>query len=193
MRTYAFVGVVALSLFLSLRVKAEEGVYPARLFARVENGVAFVVSKPQTDRFHPGYQGVLDLGVERGWLDLKATGMLFELPGKKAYNGEDAVFGGAGAGFRVRPPAGMLSFDPFLDATAMCVFANSLARFGYTFAVGAHFDVTDNGALRMGPVVRYTQVTGRNNPAYDDRDAHLISVGLSFELGESKTSVRGQH
>jgi outer membrane protein OmpA-like peptidoglycan-associated protein len=157
---------------------------------KVEPGVAFPLTRPQSDRFDVGFGGAAKLLYGLGpYLDLTAGVSAFGLP--RASGSPSTGTGtawGYGGGLRLKRPHDALSaggVSPWVDGDALYVRTGSLNRAGFAAAVGVAVPVGEARTFWVGPYVRYQQVFGRGSGAVDGRDAKVLLAGLSFEVGRS--------
>lgn len=154
---------------------------------RIEPGVAIPLSAPQSDLYGIGgaqtakaYFGLgryLDIGPTVGFMLLPAKAELAE-------GGTAWMFGG---GLRLKRPhdaVGAFGISPWLDADALFIRTGNLNRPGFDVAVGLSIPVGETRTFWIGPFVRYTHIGQTNaTPGFDNRDAKVLSLGLSFEAG----------
>jgi hypothetical protein len=173
-----------------VRAEATPAAPWSNAFARLELAGASPLGSPQSDRFHPGFQGVANGGVGWRWVDLKLTAHFQVLPPKGALSEEAAVVGGVGGGFRLKVPGELLRQTPFLDVDLLYARTATLDRFAYSLAIGVHFPIDDAHQFRLGPVLRFLHITNPDRPNFDDRDSYLLTAGVSLELGMYRPSAR---
>jgi hypothetical protein len=65
------------------------------------------------------------------------------------------------------------------------VRTGGLDRFGLTLGAGVSFPLAPTRNAWLGPFVRYMQIVQPDRMGFDDTDAKMLFVGLSFELGVS--------
>jgi outer membrane protein OmpA-like peptidoglycan-associated protein len=160
------------------------------LSGKVEPGVAFPLTKQQSQRFDLGAGGAAKLLYGLGpYLDVSAGVLVFALPvATNSLSSGTGTAWGYGPGLRLKRPHDAETFygvSPWIDADALYVRTGALNRFG--FAVGAGLSVP-LGAERkfwLGPYIRYEQVVGTAGVNFDSRDAKVLLVGLSLEFGSS--------
>lgn len=182
--------VIPLLLVLALPSAADAEEYGGR----IEPGLAFPLTSPQSDRFKFGAEvsikGYWGLGR---YLDVQA-GVNMAAFGTK--NGVHPTYGGTSwsdsLGLRLkRPhdqaPGGTIlqAMAPWVDADALYVRTGSLDRFGMAIGVGAAFPLDQRRLLWLGPFVRYMQIVQEEGDAFDGGDARFLFVGAAFEFGAS--------
>jgi outer membrane protein OmpA-like peptidoglycan-associated protein len=162
------------------------------LTLRVEPGVAFPLTQPQTDRYKVGGDLVLKptLGLTP-WLDASLVGSALVLPAK-ASNTDAGLALGVGAGLRIKRPhdesntgRGWTAVSPWLDGDVQYVRTGPLDRAALSLGAGASVPTSDARTLWVGPFVRYMDIVDSLNPrvGIDNSDAHVLIVGVSFEFG----------
>lgn len=161
---------------------------------RVEPGLAFPLTSPQSDRFKFG----AEVSVKGYWglsryLDAQAGVNMIALGTK---NGVTPSEGGTAwsdsLGLRLKRPhdqaPGGSFFQagaPWIDADALYVRTGGLDRFGMSIGLGAAFPMDQRRLLWLGPFVRYMQIVQEQGDAFDGGDARLLFFGLAFEFGSS--------
>jgi outer membrane protein OmpA-like peptidoglycan-associated protein len=161
---------------------------------KVEPGVAVPLSAPQTQRFTPGgdvsFKGYLGLGR---YFDAQAG---FSVLGLGAASGSmPSTIGTAWSdslGLRFKRPhdgslerGGFYAASPWIDADGLYVRTGGLDRFGLTFGAGVSFPLARKRNAWLGPFVRYMQIVQSEHRGFDDGDARVLLLGLTFELGTS--------
>jgi hypothetical protein len=182
------IGLAAFALVTASVAIPSAGEAEPDLFGRGEATLAVPLSAPQTDRFYPGFQGLVNGGLSFDWVDLKLTALVLALPDKDTPTSHDSsVVGGFGGGVRLKVPDGRYRFTPWLDTDLLYARSSSLNRLGYSVALGAHATPGRQDWLQLGPVIRFTQIVDSDQSHFDSRDAFLLSMGLSVELGHVST------
>lgn len=153
---------------------------------KVEPALAIPLTAPQSQIYDVG--GGQSMKVLVGltpYLDIGPTVSLLALPAA-ADNAESGVAWGFGGGLRLKTPraaerhSGML---PWLDFDLLYVRTGGLNRPGFALAAGLAFPIGEARALWIGPFVRYMQTVQPARAGYDNRDAKIALLGVSFELG----------
>ncbi|HUS31401.1 MAG TPA: OmpA family protein [Kofleriaceae bacterium] len=81
-------------------------------------------------------------------------------------------------------PGGRLSaISPWVDADLNYVRTGPLNRPGFAAAVGVALPLDENRKLWFGPFARYSQIVQGDRAGFDNRDAKILSIGLSLEVG----------
>jgi outer membrane protein OmpA-like peptidoglycan-associated protein len=156
---------------------------------KVETGVAFPLSVPQSDIFDTGGgQTVKGLWALNPNWDLGPSATYTTLPTKSGQSeaGTAWTFGGSVRFKRSHSapdndPLGALS--PWLDVDALYVATGDLSRPGFAAAVGVAVPIGRARAVWLGPFVRYFQILEGTRTGFDDNDAKILSLGLSLEVG----------
>ncbi|HEY5960479.1 MAG TPA: OmpA family protein, partial [Polyangiaceae bacterium] len=82
-----------------------------------------------------------------------------------------------------RDDDGSFAVSPWVDVNALYVRTGDLNRPGFAAAAGLSVPVGDSRAFRIGPFVRYFQILQGSPNGSDNRDAKILSLGISFEAG----------
>lgn len=168
------------------------GPLPARagaLALKLEAGASFPFTEPQSQRFGAGagvtFKALWPLGA---YVDVGPSANFLALSNEVS----DADTGRAfafGASVRVKRPHASLdtnlfrAISPWADADALYVRTGDLNRAGFALAAGVGFPLGAARAVWLGPYVRYFQILQPERDGYDNRDAKLLTVGLSLEVG----------
>lgn len=161
-----------------------------QLSLRLEPGLAVALTEPQSDMTEAGFSQTvkLFLGITP-YLQVGPTAAFTTLPAGPAM----ADAGGAwsfGGGVRVMRPHdaapgrhGLHAISPWVDADILYVRTGDLDRPGYTAAVGLAIPVDDSRKFWIGPFVRYFQIGQGERMGFDNRDAKVVTIGVSLEVG----------
>lgn len=153
---------------------------------RYEPGVAIALTRPQSKLYEAGAgQSLKAMFGLTPWLDVGPTGTMMFLP-PEAANTESGVAWGLGAGARLKRPHDQQTFagvSPWIDADLLYVRTGDLNRPGFDAAVGLSFPIGEARAFWVGPFLRYMQIIQPDRVGYDNHDAKLLTVGISFEVG----------
>jgi outer membrane protein OmpA-like peptidoglycan-associated protein len=161
---------------------------------KVEPGFAVPLGTPQNALFTAG--GDVSL---KGYLGL---GRYFDLQAGVSFLGLGAAAGtmpstegtawSESLGLRFQRPhdadlqrGGFYAGSPWIDADALHVRTGELDRFGLTLGAGVSFPLAPRRNTWLGPFVRYMQIVQPDRMGFDDTDAKVLLVGLTFELGTS--------
>lgn len=178
-RTFA-IPFVAVGLFVPTVAHATD------FSLKVEPGVAIPLTSPQSDLYDiGGAQSVKGLfGVTR-WLDLGPAVSFMMLPSTTA-GADSGVVWGFGGGLRLKRPHDAVSawgISPWLDADMLYMRTGPLNRPGFDVGVGASVPIGEERMFWIGPFVRYVQTIQLDRDGFDNRDAKVLQIGLSFEFG----------
>jgi len=153
---------------------------------KVEPGVTIPLSAPQSQIYSAGAsQSVKLLFGLTPFLDLGPSTSFTILPNRISGQ-ESGVAWTFGGGLRLHRPHDAVSFygiSPWLDADLLYVRTGPLNRLGFDAAAGLSFPVTASRSFWVGPFVRYLHVGQPERAGFDNRDAKLFTIGLSFEFG----------
>ena len=166
---------------------------PAQLgdFAlKVEPGVAFPLTHPQSQVFKVGGgQTIKALLTLNKYLDVGPSATFITLPAETSPNEAGAAwtFGG---GLRVKRPhdapdhEAFYAIAPWADADALYVRTGGLNRAGFAVAAGLSVPIGESRIFWIGPFVRYLQIIQEpSRTGFDNRDAKILSLGVSLEVG----------
>jgi outer membrane protein OmpA-like peptidoglycan-associated protein len=153
---------------------------------KLEPGVSIPLSSPQSSVYDVGGSESLKalFGITP-YLDLGPTASFTLLPAS-VDGRESGVVWGLGGGARLKGPrdADSSRFSPWADADLFFVRSGDLNRPGFDLAAGLAIAVGDERSYWVGPFVRYMQVIQPARDGYDNRDAKILTLGLSVEFGE---------
>jgi outer membrane protein OmpA-like peptidoglycan-associated protein len=160
-----------------------------QLSFKLEPGVAWPLTEPQSQLFKLGGGGSLKaLWSLSPYLDVGPAFTVLLLPSETSGQESGRAFA-YGLGLRLKGPhfsrsgERATSMSPWVDADASYVRTGGLGRFGYDIGAGLAFPVGSNKAVWIGPFVRYFQIAAHDRPGVDTRDAKLLIVGLSIDVG----------
>lgn len=188
MRHSILMAAVAAVAFASTTARADG----PTLTLRVEPAVAVPLTQPQSGRFDPG--GDLAVRPSLGltpWLDANLALQGMVLPSRVNGEGAGSLLG-IGAGLRLKRPhdssnegTGFSAASPWIDADAELVGTGPLARASLSLGAGVSVPTGADRSVWVGPFVRYEDIVNRSdtNPGFNNADAHVLLVGLSFEFG----------
>jgi outer membrane protein OmpA-like peptidoglycan-associated protein len=153
----------------------------------VEPGVALPLTSPQLDLFKTGGgQTVKALWVVNEYVNLGPSATFLTLPTEAAHGEAGAAwtFGGS-VRFRLlrNRPEKLLGMSPWVDADALYVRTAGLNRAGFAAAAGWSIPIGKARVFWLGPFARYLHIVQGDRPGFDSRDAKILSVGLSLEVG----------
>lgn len=162
---------------------------PGEFALKVEPGLAIPLSPPQSRLFDIGGGQTLkalwtlspffDIGPSATFVTMSAAG---DAP---AENGTAWAFG---ASARLKRPhhasaQELYAISPWLDIDALYVRTGDLNRPGVAAAVGFAVPIGVSRTFWLGPFVRYLHIFQGTPDGFDNRDAKILSVGLSLEVG----------
>jgi outer membrane protein OmpA-like peptidoglycan-associated protein len=159
------------------------------LSLKLEPGLALPLTHPQSQLFKLGGGGSVKALWSLGeYLDLGPSMTILALPSKTS--GQESGRSWAyGVGLRLKGPHfsddgyRANSMSPWVDGDAFYTRTGKLNRFGYDAGAGLAFPVGATSAVWIGPFVRYFQIHQGNRAGYDNRDAKLLIVGVSIDVG----------
>lgn len=158
---------------------------------KLEPGLAVALSEPQSDKTEPGFRQTIKalFGVSRHFA-IGPSAAFTTLPSTPMNTGGTAWAFGATARFerpRDNDGASRLSAaSPWVDVDLQYVRTGVLNRPGFDAAVGLAIPLGDERIYWLGPFVRYSQILQGDRAGFDNRDAKIISVGLSLEIGTAR-------
>jgi outer membrane protein OmpA-like peptidoglycan-associated protein len=166
------------------RISAEAGDFSLK----VEPGVAFPLTKPQSDIFGiGGSESIKALWALTPYLDIGPSATFVSLDAEQAGEAGNAwAFGG---GLQLKRPHdapdddAMFAISPWLDVDALYVRTGDLNRAGFAAAVGLAVPVNDARSFWIGPFARYFQILEGSRATFDSNDAKILSLGISLEWG----------
>ncbi len=162
---------------------------PGDFAVKVEPGVAIPITSPQSQLFKVGASETLKaLWSINRYLDVGPSGTFVVLPGE-APQAEAGTAWTLGGSLRLKRPHDSPDADtfyaasPWVDVDALYVRTGELNRPGFAAAAGLSVPVGESRTFWVGPFVRYFQIIQPNSAGFDDRDAKIVSIGLSLEVG----------
>ena len=163
---------------------------PAGSFTlKVEPGVAFPLTHPQSQAFNTGGDETIKaLWSLNPYLDLGPSATFLTLPSNTSLveAGTAWTFGGS---LRLKRPHhapdndAFFAISPWIDADALYVRTGGLNRPGFALAAGLSAPIDNARVFWLGPFVRYLQVIQPERAGFDNHDAKILSLGLSLEVG----------
>jgi outer membrane protein OmpA-like peptidoglycan-associated protein len=160
------------------------------LSLKLEPGFAFPLTHPQSRLFDLGGSGTIKaLYSLNGYLDVGPS-MTFLALATDTSGGESGRAWAYGATLRVKRPHTApdddmaFAISPWADADALYVRTGPLNRFGFAVAAGLAVPIGSARSFWVGPFVRYFQIVQEpTRSGFDNRDAKLLSIGVSLEVG----------
>ncbi len=155
----------------------------------LEGGVAVPLTTPQSTIFDVGGEESAKLRIDvKPYLDVGPSASFTMLPA--AIDGDQpGVVWGLGAGLRLKRPHDRDSargVSPWVDFDALYMRTGALNRAGFSAGLGVSWPIGVDRRYWLGPFVRYTQTVQLERAGYDNRDAKLLTVGLSLEIGSGR-------
>jgi outer membrane protein OmpA-like peptidoglycan-associated protein len=153
---------------------------------KVEPGIAIPLSAPQSQIYDVGGGESLKIlfGINR-YLDVGPAGFFLFLPPEQKLAASGSVWG-VGGGLRLKRPHDAVTahgLSPWFESDFFYIQTGEITRPGFDVGLGLQAPVGKSRAVWMGPFVRYLQVIQPDHAGFDDRDAKILTVGLSFEIG----------
>lgn len=154
---------------------------------KIEPGLATALTEPQSGMTETGFRQAVKVlfGVSR-YFAFGPSAAFTTLPAVADVDSSRSwAFGGTARLERPHDaPGGRFSAtSPWIDADLLYVRTGPLDRMGFDAAVGVAVPLDDNRKLWFGPFVRYSQILQGDRAGYDNRDAKILSIGLSLEVG----------
>lgn len=157
---------------------------------KLEPGLAGALTNPQSDMTEAGFAQTVKLlfGVNR-WFEAGPSATFTTLPASPSMtdSGTSWAFGGSARFMRPRDLAvgqGTLrALSPWVDVDLIYVRTGSLNRPGFAAAAGVAVPIDEQRRFWIGPFVRYSQIVQGEREGFDNRDAKILTAGLSLEFG----------
>ena len=161
-----------------------------QLALRLEPGLAMALTAPQSGATEAGFGHAVKLSLGlTPFLEVGPSASFTTLPATASMaDAETAWTFGAGARF-MRPHGaaggrrGFYAVSPWIDADLLYVRTGELDRPGFAAAAGLTMPVDRSRMFWIGPFARYTHIFQGDRAGFDNRDAKILSLGVSFELG----------
>jgi outer membrane protein OmpA-like peptidoglycan-associated protein len=157
-----------------------------RLSLSVEPGLAMALTNPQSQRTDAGFGQTLKLlfGVAP-YLALGPTAAFTTLPTAPSMStpGTAWAFGGGARLMRPHDATGFYGASPWVDADLLYVHTGGLDRPGLAAGVGLSVPLDGRRRFWIGPYARYFQIVQGERSGFDNRDAKLLELGISLEVG----------
>ncbi|MBI5611163.1 MAG: OmpA family protein [Deltaproteobacteria bacterium] len=182
-------GAVGALLFAMMLISCPVPATASDFGVLLQPGVAVPLTAPQSERFETGGGQSLKMlfGLNR-YLDIGPSASFLYLPSTTA-GAEAGVVWGFGGSARLKRPHDAESaygISPWLDADALFIRTGPLNRFGFAAAAGLAVPIGEARAFWFGPLVRYLHTTQGERAGFDNRDAKLLIVGVSLEVGPGR-------
>jgi outer membrane protein OmpA-like peptidoglycan-associated protein len=157
-----------------------------QLSLSVEPAVAVALTSPQSERTDAGFGQTLKLlfGVTR-YLEVGPTAAFTTLPSAPSMStpGTSWAFGGGARLMRAHDAVGFYGASPWVDGDLLYVRTGGLDRPGFATAVGVAVPLDDRRRFWLGPYARYSQIIQGERAGFDNRDAKILQLGISLEVG----------
>lgn len=156
---------------------------------KIEPGLALPLTHPQSQLFKLGGGAtVKGLWAINEYFDIGPSVTFIGLPSKASDSdiGTAWTFGG---GVRLKRPHdgpdndGFYTLSPWVDVDALYVRTGGLNRPGFAAAVGVAMPIGKSRTFWIGPFARYLQIMQPSRNGFDNRDAKILSLGVSLEMG----------
>ena len=157
---------------------------------KLEPGLAVALTEPQSDLTQTGLAQTVKLlfGLTR-WIEAGPSATFTTLGATPAMtdNGTSWAFGGSARFMRPRDAAigrgTLAAMSPWADVDLMYVRTGGLNRPGFAAAAGVAVPIDEQRRYWIGPFIRYYQIIQGERAGYDNRDAKILTIGLSLEIG----------
>jgi outer membrane protein OmpA-like peptidoglycan-associated protein len=157
-----------------------------KLSLSVEPGLALALTAPQSARTEAGFGQTLKLlfGVTR-YLEIGPTAAVTTLPTGTSMptSGTAWAFGGGARMMRARDATAFYGISPWVDGDLLYVRTGGLDRLGFATAVGVAMPIDSRRRFWVGPYARYFQVVQNERSGFDNRDAKILQLGISLQVG----------
>ena len=174
---------------------------------RLEPGMAVPLTQPQINLYGPGIGATAKVDFDlTPFLDVGPSIETVQLSQESAY-GVGGLWGFGGFARVKRPhdmpdplkewtPLGLAS--PWLDGDVQVINTGGLTRLGLSAAIGIAAPLDQDRHVWFGPFIRYTDVLDGSSgfggtPGYDNRDAKILTAGLSLEFDPVAKKKEGAH
>lgn len=166
---------------------------------KLQPGLAGALTSPQSDMTEAGLAQTVKLlfGVTP-WIEAGPSATFTTLAASPSMTdaGTSLAFGGSARFMRPRDAAigrgALLAMSPWIDVDLMYVRTGSLNRPGLAAAAGVAVPIDEQRRFWIGPFVRYYQIVQNEREGFDNRDAKILTVGLSLEIGSGLDREREQ-
>lgn len=159
-----------------------------RFALRLEPGLAVALTAPQSQATDGGYGHAVKifLGLTP-YLEVGPSAAVTSLPAQTSTRDAETTWA-VGAGARLMRPhdaagRGFATMSPWFDADLLYVRTGDLNRPAFAAAAGVTVPIDERRIFWLGPFVRYSQIVQGERTDFDSRDAKVLSVGVSLEIG----------
>lgn len=190
----AFAAVLLIAPVAYAQESDDESAAPRRLSAgakismKIEPGLAVAMTSPQSNLTDAGLGATIKLlfGVSR-YLHIGPSATFTMLPGSPEMD-EAGRSWSFGAGARLMRPhdrgnSRLSAISPWADADALYVRTGALDRPGFALGAGVAVPLDDDRKFWFGPYARYSHIVQGEREGFDNRDAKIMTFGLSLEVG----------
>lgn len=164
---------------------------------RLEPGMAVALTSPQAGMTDTGFGQTIKLALGlTPFFELGPSATFTTLPASAAMadSGTSWSVGASARLMRSRDSApgrrGFQAIMPWADADLLYVRTGSLDRPGFAVGAGLAIPLDQRRRLWLGPYVRYFQIVQGDRDGYDNRDAKLLTFGLSLEFASGQQDRR---
>ncbi len=152
----------------------------------IEPGLTIPLTAPQSELYDVGVsQSVKALFGLTKFLDIGPSASFTLLP-PETEGKESGIAWTFGAGLRLKRPhdaTTLFGVSPWFDANILYVRTGPLNRIGFDAAVGLAVPIGAQRRFWVGPFIRYLHIGQGYREGFDNHDAKLLTIGLSFEVG----------
>jgi outer membrane protein OmpA-like peptidoglycan-associated protein len=160
---------------------------------KLEPGVAIPLTAPQSQIYEVGGgQSLKALFGLTSFLDIGPAVSFTFLPASRKTDAGGTIWG-FGAGLRLKRPHDAVSafgISPWLDADFLYIRTGNLNRPGFDAAIGVSIPIGESRTFWLGPFIRYGHVIQPDRAGSDNRDAKILTLGVSFEVGTGLERAR---
>ncbi|HSR96898.1 MAG TPA: OmpA family protein [Kofleriaceae bacterium] len=168
-----------------------------RMSVKLEPALAVALSNPQSKMTEAGGGQTIKLlfGLTR-YLEAGPSAAVVALPSERSMtdSGTSWAFGATARLMRPHDAAperrGIYAASPWIDGDAVYVRTGGLDRPGFAAAAGLAIPIDQRRRFWVGPFVRYFQIVQGERAGFDNRDAKILSAGISFEVSTGLERMR---
>jgi outer membrane protein OmpA-like peptidoglycan-associated protein len=179
--------------FFTTAFLASSGAFASEVSFKLEPGLAFALSDPQTDHYAlGGGQSFKALFGLNRYLDIGPSFSFMVVPPASGFTVFGTAFtGGFGARIaRPRDEVSAMGLSVWADVDALYVRTGALDRPGFDAAVGVSLPIGVTHTFWVGPFVRYLHIFQVYRAGLEQGDANMLTVGLSFEVSTGNGPAR---
>jgi len=153
---------------------------------KIEPGLSIPLTPPQSQLFKLGIsEDIKVLWLLTPYLDLGPSISFTTLPTKIDLKDSGTAWS-LGGSLRLKTPKSydvFYSLYPWVAADLLYVRTDSLNRTGLAASIGISIPTNEEKSILIGPFVKYMQIIQLEKKGYDTRDARILSIGVSLEIG----------